>query len=234
MPFTMTHLIIAKNVAATAAGLIDCLPRFYLGSIAPDAVHNRVGYEPEMKKTSHLISGREKWGYTTDNEGWEKNIIDFMQKNAGSEKYDFILGYCTHALADVYNNKYLWTPFRLKYGVDYEGYAGEERRGYGAIYSQECNALDRELALTYEGRDEFWRHLGNAECAGVDLPGIIYGPEIERQKDYILNHWYADKKHPDLSSNTLRTYEGEMAFIRDASDYVAGVICESLGVGCSR
>ena len=65
MAFTMTHLIISKNISEMFASQIESLPQFYLGSIAPDAVHNRANYNLENKKTSHLITGTEKWGLIT-------------------------------------------------------------------------------------------------------------------------------------------------------------------------
>ena len=227
MPYTMTHLIIAKNIADRYAGQIGSLPQFYLGAIAPDAVHNRAGYITEHKKASHLISGDEKWGFTTKNDEWAENISAFLREHARSKNCDFIRGYCCHALADVYNNEHEWTPFRLRYGVHYDDYAkashvGEARAGYGKIYNHECNQIDILLAQTYEGRDDFWLHLANAKS--LNLPGIIYADEIEQQRRYILNVWYADKERPDISAHTLRTWAGEMAFIKNATDYVLGVL----------
>ena len=41
MAFTMTHLIISKNVFNALENRIESLPQFYLGTIAPDAVHKK-------------------------------------------------------------------------------------------------------------------------------------------------------------------------------------------------
>jgi hypothetical protein len=104
MAFTMTHLIISKNVFEIFTGHIENLSQFYLGSIAPDAVHNRANYNSEFKKASHLITGTEKWGFITENDDWKNNIIAFLNKYKKSANYDFILGYCCHVLSDMYNN----------------------------------------------------------------------------------------------------------------------------------
>ena len=53
MPFAMTHLIISQNIAQRFANQIQGLPQFYLGGIAPDAVHNRANYHSDYKKTAH-------------------------------------------------------------------------------------------------------------------------------------------------------------------------------------
>ena len=218
MPFTMTHLIIAKNIADTYAGHIGSLAQFYLGSIAPDAVHNRADYRSEYKKASHMINGDEQWGFTTKNDEWADNIVTFYEKHAPTTDRDFLWGYCVHAMADVFNNEHLWTPFRLKYAIDYRDYADGVELGYDSIYHSECNKIDLLLALTHEAREEFWHHLKNAR--GIDVADIIHATEIEKQRELILNVWYADKELPDIRANTIRTLADEMTLIKNATDYI--------------
>jgi len=219
MAFTMTHLIISKNISEIFKSDINSLHQFYLGSIAPDAVHNRANYISDYKKASHLITGTERWGMITDNDEWISNIIAFLNKHKKTENHDFILGYCTHVLSDIYNNINVWTPYRLKYAVELE-------KGYGNPHHQESNKIDIELALTYEGRNDFWLHL--AKSNSIDLPDIIYAIEIDKQKSNILNSWYKDKERQDISSNKIRTYESEMDFIKNATDFIAHVFQENL------
>jgi len=207
----MTHLIIAKNISENLAKPIENLPQFYLGSIAPDAVHNRANYTSDYKKDSHLCVGPEKWGMVTNNDEWENSIISFLNKHKNSENRDFVLGYCSHILADLCNNITKWIPFKAKY-------PGEWDKGYGSLYHQEANKVDIELALTYERADVFWSNL--AKSCGVDLPEIVYASEIEQQKDNILNLWYKDKCRQDISLNKVVTYENEMEFIKNASEFV--------------
>lgn len=219
MAFTMTHLIISENISERFADLIGNLPQFYLGSIAPDAVHNRANYISEYKKASHLISGAEKWGFITENDAWKSNVVAFLNKNKKSANHDFILGYCSHVLSDMYNNINVWTPFRLKY-------ADELEKGLGNLHHQENNKIDIEQALTYEGRNDFWLHL--ADSKSIDLPPVIYAAELDKQKDNILNSWYRGKERQDISANKIRTYDGEMEFIKNAADFVALVFRENL------
>ena len=219
MAFTMTHLIISKNISEIFADQIESLPQFYLGSIAPDAVHNRANFIPEYKKTSHLITGAEEWGMITEYDEWKNNVIIFLSKHKKSINHAFILGYCTHVLSDLYNTIHIWTPYRLKY-------AGEFEKGYGNLHHQECNKIDIELALTYEYREDFWLNL--MKSTSIDLPDIIYAPEIDKQKDNILNSWYKGKERQDIASNKIRTYENEMEFIKNAADFAACIFQENL------
>ena len=196
MAFTMTHLIIAENISEIFADHIKNLPQFYLGSIAPDAAHQRAGYTSEYKKASHLITGDEQWGSITKTDEWEDNIKKFLVEHKNTENHDFILGYCTHVLGDIYNTVHMWNPFKLKYAEELKEIS------YGNIHHQECNKIDIELALTYERREIFWSYLEKSK--GIDLPDIIYAAEIEKQKDVILNLWYKDKKRQDISSNQIK------------------------------
>ena len=220
MAFTMTHLIISENISKIFTNQIKNISQFYLGSIAPDAAHQRANYISDYKKASHLITGNEIWGMITDYDGWQNNIITFLNKNKYSEHHDFIMGYCCHVLGDLYNTINVWNPFRLKYADELK------EINYGNIHHQECNKVDIELALTYEGRNDFWLHLSNSH--GIDLPNIIYATEVEKQKYVVLNSFYKDKERQDISSNKIRTYEGEMDFIKNATNFIALIFQENL------
>ena len=97
---------------------------------------------------------------------------------------------------------------------------------YGNIHHVECNKLDIELALTYDGRHDFWIHLANS--GSINFFDIIYATELDRQKDNILNLWYKDKEHQDIVSNKIRTYESEMDFIKNATEFISLVLKENL------
>ena len=220
MPFIMTHLIIAKNLSEIYADQIKDIPQFYLGSAAPDAVHNRANYRSDYKKTSHLCVGEERWGYVTNNDEWEANIIAFMTNRIKSADRDFILGYCAHTLADLYNNVHSWTPFRLKY-------PDEAAKGYDNLHHRESELVDIELGLTYPGRDDFQRLL--MASRSVDLPDIVYAEEIDKQRDLILNNWYVGKERPDVSRNMHVTCDSMEEFIKNATGYIVSIFNAVMG-----
>jgi hypothetical protein len=211
MPFQMTHLYIAKNIYQRFPETIKDVSQFYLGSVAPDAVHNRAGYISENKKASHLCVGDEGWGMITNNDEWIESVLGFLDKNKGSNNYSFILGYSCHVLSDIYNNIAVWTPFRLKY-------PNELSKGYGGLYHQESRKVDIELALRNRNNEDFWVHLEKAKSASVD--DIIYADEIDKHKENILCNWYKDKEHQDTSSNKIVTIESMMNFVEDAANFI--------------
>lgn len=215
MPFQMTHLHIGKNIHKLFPETIKDLSQFYLGTVAPDAVHNRAGYISDYKKASHLCVGDERWGMLTNNDEWIESVLEFLYKNKNSDNYDFILGYSCHVLSDIYNNIAVWTPFRLEY-------PDELTKGYGGLYHQESEKVEIELALRDENKDNFWVHLEKAKS--TSLNDIIFAEEIEKHKENILYNWYKDKEHQDISSNRLVTIESTMNFVEDASNFIVSKI----------
>lgn len=215
MPFHMTHLLIAKNIHELLPGTITDLPQFYLGNVAPDAVHNRADYKADYKKASHLCVGDAPWGMVTNNDEWTESVLKYLHDNINSDNHDFIFGYCCHILSDIYNNIAVWTPFRLKFPEELE-------KGYSGLYHQESRKVDIELALKKETRDNFWLHLEKAKPLNLD--GIVFAEEMEKLKENILHNWYKDIEHPDLSANKLVTLESTMSFIKDAAHYIVKTI----------
>ena len=217
MPFQMTHLHIARKLQLVFPETIKDLSQFYLGNVAPDAVHNRAGYISDYKKASHLCVGDERWGMLTNNDEWIESVLGFLYKSKNSHNYNFILGYSCHILSDIYNNIAVWTPFRLEY-------PNELKKGYGGLYHQESEKVEMELALREENKDNFWVHLQKAKSVGID--DIIYAEEIEKHKENILYNWYKDKEHQDISSNKLVTVQSTMNFIKDATDFIVSKITD--------
>jgi hypothetical protein len=219
MPFQMTHLHISKKIHQRFPETIKNLPQFYLGTVAPDAVHYRAGYVSDYKKAAHLCVGDEPWGLLTNNDEWIENVMKFLNENKNSENHDFIVGYICHILSDIYNNIAVWTPFRLSYPDEF-------KKGYGGLYHQESKKVDTVLGLKKENKDDFLVHLAKAEP--ITLNDIIYAEEIEKHKENILYNLYRDKEHPDLSSNKLITIKSTMKFIEGATDFIVGNIAKSL------
>ena len=216
MPFVMTHLCIAKNISGHFSDHINDLSQFYLGNIAPDAVHNREGYISDYKKASHLCVGDEKWGMITNNNEWIDNVLRFLGEYKNSMDHSFILGYCSHILSDIYNNIAVWTPFKQKY-ID---------MGRGGLYHSESEKIDVNLALTLEGKDDFWRNLENSR--EIDVEKIIFADEIEEQKINILHRWFTDKELQDVSLNEVVTYDSTIQFINNASQFVSDNLAKIL------
>jgi len=74
---------------------------FLLETLAPDSVHFHNNYNSDMKKSSHLCIGNERWGWVTNNDEWLNNVLAFLYNNKNSKEFDFIYGYCSRIVANI-------------------------------------------------------------------------------------------------------------------------------------
>ena len=214
MPFAMTHLYIAYNILNSTTQ-IKKPGDFMLGAIAPDSIHFRDNYNSDMKKKSHLCIGDEKWGRLTDNHGWQRNVLDFLDKNRNSEKADFIYGYCSHILADIQNNIKIWGPFLLENREILDN-------GGGSIYHQESYAIDYELYLSIPNRKAIWEMLEATN--GYDIPDVVVGDEINEMKNDVLHDLFLNREAVDVSLNKYVTLSNIQEFISSESSYIKNLL----------
>lgn len=214
MPFAMTHLYIAYNILNSTTQ-IKKPGDFMLGAIAPDSIHFRDNYNSDMKKKSHLCIGDEKWGRLTDNQGWQRNVLAFLDKNRNSEKADFIYGYCSHILADIQNNIKIWGPFLLENREVLD-------KGGGSIYHQESYAIDYELYLSIPNRKAIWEMLEAAN--GYDIPDVVVGDEINEMKNDVLHDLFLNREAVDVASNKYVTLSNIQEFISSESGYIKNLL----------
>lgn len=161
--------------------------------------------------------GDEQWGMISNNEEWERNVISFLKENMQNFDISFLLGYCIHILSDIFNNTEVWIPFKQRY-------RGELWEKYGGLYHKESREADTELALKPQNKEDFWKYLEMAEAK--DFLGILYKSEIEQQKDFILNSWYANQEQPDTSRNKVVSRESAENFILKATEYVQNKLAD--------
>ena len=174
MPFPMQHICIAKKIIELNPNIIKNFPQYYLGNLAPDAIHFRDNFKINDKFISHLCAGDEKWGEISNNEEWTDNVLKFLNGYNESENIDFIYGYCVHILADMRNNVEFWTPFKLK--IYHSTKIPDSNKGYDAeaikMFHADLLNADIRLYNTAEFKDEVWGILNRSN--GVTLDSIIF------------------------------------------------------------
>jgi len=213
MPFLMTHLLVAQNIADELRRNIDDVPQFFLGNAAPDAVHNRENYISDFKKASHLRVDDEPWSVRSspDPAEWAASALRFLREHRAAPKFELILGYCTHVLVDIYNGMTVVREFQRLY-------PDELALGYGGLYHRESNLVDIALALTHPKAAELLRHIENSHSA--DIESLVSAAELDAQKRIILKEWYVGKEAPDTTEHKLVTLESTAKFIDGATNFV--------------
>lgn len=182
MALPMIHLITAEKILHTHSAIIANPGDYYLGAIAPDAVHMRTQYDFDFKKESHLRQ------HSTD----MKNagiILAFFEKNRTPVNSDFLFGYCVHILTDKY-----W--FEQNYQVFLERYAMDDTplQTRQWAYYNDSDRLDFEMFMSCQNREEIWSLLAKAK--GIDVLDLVSADEIDKWKERTL-HWYdqGESKH---------------------------------------
>jgi hypothetical protein len=193
MPYPMSHLYIAENVMAGGTIKVNNVPQYYLGSLGPDAVHFRKDYNITYKRNSHLYEGLDKIDLDIFINNWKDNVETFFIKNKPFGLYDFLLGYCLHLLADIYNYKYIWTPFKHTFG-----------RENDKIYQNESMKIDQELFRESHYEEKLFPLINESE--GIDFFGLITKDELNELKNNILHVQYNEKQFENTGKYQFTTY----------------------------
>jgi hypothetical protein len=196
MPYSMSHLYIAQTVLEEGSLNIDNVEQYYLGTLAPDAVHFRKNYDILQKRISHLYENLERDYLNKFIRDWENNLNIFFLKHKSKDNKlnDFLSGYCIHIMADIYNYQYIWTPFKHKYGKENE-----------SKYQKECLLADYKLYEDKNYEEKLFPIL--KKSFAVNFYDIIKTDEIEKLKDNILNIHYKNRPKANYTDNEYITYD---------------------------
>jgi len=147
-------------------------PAFYLGSIAPDAIHMRSGTEPKDKQAVHLIG----------QDGLRQDGVRALL----AQETPLAAGYAAHVLTDVAWRAEIILPFRRPRA---------ERMPYAelrTLYYNECDKLDLDLYDQQPWRPVVWEMLRVAEAQDVGLDSkapLLTADEIDAWRVRTLG-WY--------------------------------------------
>jgi hypothetical protein len=206
MPLPMVHLAVARKITKDF-NKINNLSLYYLGAIAPDAIHMRKNQVPEDKQKSHL--------YSRNIQGIDNVNNYYAEKNNCLDR-NFLLGYCIHVLTDIYWHETLYSSFKHKYSQDSEPI--QEQKW---AYYNDTDKLDFELYKTLEWKDEVWSLL--KEVRGIDVEDLVTSTEVDAWNTRTLN-WYNSGQSQHKNPIRYITSEDLMEFIdKSASDILKWV-----------
>ncbi|MHB1152383.1 MAG: zinc dependent phospholipase C family protein [Eubacteriales bacterium] len=201
MALPMVHLNVAKNISDSNNIIINNIPDFYLGAIAPDAVHMTEVQSGEAKSISHLNARAKD---TTEN---LRAITDFIDCNKLSDS--FYLGYIVHVLTDVFWVDNIYNLYISRYKNDIEPVQDK----YWAYYN-DTDQLDFVLYKETFRQNEIWQELYKSQPAGID--NIIGKSEVEKWKHHTLK-WYESGKSRHQNPIRYITIEELHEFITSAA-----------------
>lgn len=198
MPLPMIHLGVAVklNIPITKSA------EFYLGNIAPDAVHMRNGFVHEDKTRSHCNARN-------------INAIDELLPLCGmiegsiGAKREFLFGYLVHILTDIFWSDSVLMVFKERYYSDPEPV--QDRR---MTYYNDTDQLDFEFYNRLDWRENVWSMLASAQ--GFDVAGAVSKEEVTLWRDRTLD-WYSRGQSQHGNPVKYITYDE----LEEFTDYAA-------------
>lgn len=207
MPLPMIHLCTAVKINSLKCSKS---PEFYLGSIAPDAVHMRPGFVRDDKVKSHC-NAREIAAI-----GKLEPLCEKIEKSVGKEQ-EFLLGYLVHILTDLFWENTILKTYEKRYEADLAPL--QDRR---MAYYNDTDQLDFAFYEKESWRPGIWELLGQATV--FSLEGAVSSEEVAAWKSRTLN-WYHRGKSQHTNPIKYISYEELEAFAGSA----AGKCDEYLG-----
>jgi hypothetical protein len=209
----MVHLSVAHRLVERYG--YPSTPAFYLGSIAPDAIHKRAGTDRADKFDVHLIG---KDGLDVDQLRAFLSRQSETPAEAGDvgRAADTAMGYVGHILTDIRWREDVVLRFRAPFHerlLRHEMAVAELR----ALYYRECDKVDLELYDQQPWRPEVWGLLRAAQARSLD--GLLTASEIAGWRDRVLSWFEANQHKADYTPRYL-TLERVLTFIDDAAVYV--------------
>lgn len=212
MPLPMVHLSVAVTYAEIQ-GIKDPLGTFYLGNLAPDAIHMREGITKEDKPRTHFFPS-EPGDYLSR---LKKHYHILINQREERDWTWFVRGYMMHLMTDD-----LW--FRELYPAFVEknvnlGRTNDEIR---TLYYRETDQADFDIYNGKLWRTEVWDVL--KDVRSYDFSDLLTSSEILRWRDRTFSFFTDPQKEPKITPHFF-TDEVISSFVDRAANQL-GVIFE--------
>lgn len=203
MPLPMVHLYVAKLLPkAKEPGA------FYLGAIAPDAVHMRPDFDKQDKARSHFCA---EWSRLYDPVLWEKNVLarwDALKRS------DFGRGYAVHILTDIACN--CSGIFRNAYKAN-----PEREPKPSKPYYNDADLLGMRLYAEKPWRVAVWEALRAADAEG--MADVLSPEETAMWRDRLLG-WFDERSEADYAPRKYIRMEEIESFAQDAAARIRSLL----------
>lgn len=203
MAFPMVHLLIADQWAQDKPELREC-PAYFLGALAPDAIHMREPIKyPHDKNITHLNALPASRFDTHD-------LLSYWQ----ARRSPFDLGYAIHVLTDV-----LWVRFyKDTYPTLIVGGHTDNTR-----YYPDANRIDARLYAEHAARPRLCALL--AQAAAPDDHPLLSKAEIEGWRDRVIESF---GKEPDTNPLKVFSYDDIDRLILHSADGIDALLREAM------
>lgn len=218
MAGVITHMVVAREIAKRLPeGTIKDMGLFYLGNLAPDAIHAREGYIRAFKKHTHFRDDIADKDFEAEenlklfHERIEAFIIENRDRTDGL--LDYYRGYVAHLLTD---ELFVLTIRKEFCEILEKLYITQSDPLFFEYIVADMNRNDLILVKDYEGSEEIKITIEQATVHPIEH--YILEKEMQISKDWMLfQHFYI--KNEDLQPRFI-SEERMLEFIHLAADNI--------------
>lgn len=215
MAGVITHMIIAREIIKLLPkGTIHDEGLFYLGNLAPDAIHAREGYVRDFKRHTHFRDHIRDIEFEQEENqiAYRNRLIEFIRLNRDRADglYDLYRGYVTHILADELFLRTVRKEFCEV--MDGLGIAQNDPRFFDYIVG-DMNRNDMLLVNQYEDIEEIKRQIEQVPIHQID--DFLSYQEMKDSMEWLIRrHFYEEQ---EIILPVYISYDRTIAFIQEAA-----------------
>lgn len=218
MAGVITHLVIANEILKLIPeGVIKDKGLFYLGSIAPDAVHSRENYIRIYKKHSHFRDEiPDKDFHKPENyKIYLERLINFIRRNVSrnDELIDLYRGYVVHIITDelfVLSVRQEFCDTMIKYGIEQDN---------SLFFKYIVNDMTRNDMLLLSSYEEIETIRNEIEKAAVySIEDYVSSQELSDCRDWLIRHHFIEKR--DIIMPVYISFDRTLSFINWAAEEI--------------
>lgn len=216
MPGAITHIAIAdKIIELIGDNKFNNISLFYCGSIGPDAIHARPGFNREDKKRTHLRDGIRDCEFSDDKnqELFHSRVRDFINDRItdGNKYNDFLKGYVVHLLTDEIFMKTVRQEYIIAMKGEEDTETGKEFfDGFMFDMDDIDYRLAREYPFSRNVREELYKEWG------YSVDGLLKHEELSGSKWFVCDKFF-DAKSNQYKTPKYITYSRILEFIEESA-----------------
>lgn len=224
MAGVITHMVIAKEMLPyLPEGAIQDLSLFYLGTLAPDAIHAREGYIREYKKHTHFRDDIPDSDFELPENYslYQNRLLKFIQdnRNRADGLIDLYRGYVVHILTDELfvlsiRKEFCETMAKMR--------ISQNDRSFFDYIVGDMNRNDMFLVDHYNGMNELKHYMEIAPIYPID--DYISANEMRDCRNWLIHQHFI--KQPKLPDPEFISHERMSQFIKTAAVTIAKLMSD--------
>jgi len=224
----ITHLVIANEILKIIPEeIIKDAGLFFMGNIAPDAVHARENYIRVYKKHSHFRDDipDKVFAKPENYRLYSSRLTAFIKRciSKNDALLDFYRGYVAHIIADelfVLSVRQEFCDTMKKLGIE------QENSLFFKYIVGDMTRNDMLLIARYDEMEKIRTTLEKADAYAIE--DYVSRQELLDSRDWLIRHYFIEKH--DLLMPVYISYERTTAYINQAAEVIVERLTDNISL----